>query len=114
MFCAVLGFSISADSCNASGNHPPCRKCREEKAATPGAEGKKVQKKCERCPETFLANSNRHRFCTKCQKAAYRDKARAWDRENRAQSITRELKHSGVGSKKEAEKHDDSLRDSRI
>jgi hypothetical protein len=29
-----------------------------------------IRKKCERCPEIFLATNNRQRFCPKCQKAA--------------------------------------------
>ena len=30
--------------------------------------GRMIRKKCERCPETFLAKSNAQRFCPKCQK----------------------------------------------
>lgn len=42
-----------------------------------------IQKKCAHCLETFLAKGNAQRFCPRCQKAAYRDKARQWDRTNR-------------------------------
>ena len=42
-----------------------------------------IRKKCDRCPETFLARSNAQRFCPRCQRAAYRDKSREWDREKR-------------------------------
>jgi hypothetical protein len=44
-----------------------------------------IRRQCERpgCPETFLAKSNAQRFCPKCQRAAYRDTSRAWDRVSR-------------------------------
>lgn len=39
-----------------------------------------IRKTCARCPETFLAKGNAQRFCPRCRRTAYRDKAREWDR----------------------------------
>ena len=47
-----------------------------------------IRKKCDRCPEIFMAKSNAQRFCPKCQKAGYRDKARSWDRSNRKSAFS--------------------------
>ena len=44
---------------------------------------KMIRRKCVRCPDFFLAKSNRQQFCPKCQKAGRRNKAREWDRANR-------------------------------
>ena len=46
-----------------------------------------IRKKCERCSETFMAKSNAQRFCPKCQKPGYRDKARVWDRSKRKSAL---------------------------
>lgn len=35
-----------------------------------------IRKKCERCPETFLAKNNRQRFCPACQKWNEKEKTR--------------------------------------
>lgn len=42
-------------------------------------EGRKrlIRKKCERCPEIFLAKSNAQRFCPACQKWNENEKTRA-------------------------------------
>ena len=40
-------------------------------------------RKCERCREDFRGRSNAQRFCDGCQQAAYRNKARGWDKDKR-------------------------------
>jgi hypothetical protein len=46
---------------------------------------RRAWKTCERpgCEKSFLARSNAQRFCPACQRGAYREKSREWDREKR-------------------------------
>jgi len=88
--CLILGFRIDREKvCNASGNHPLCRKClsRQSEPADLSA-GEKfyliapeeerpiqghglpaikgtVRKGCE-CGRVFFPQSNRQRFCDRC------------------------------------------------
>ena len=81
-YCAVLGFAI--DVCGASGNHPLCRECLSgEITGEPLDPERKAKKHCGRCGKAFSPGSNAEKYCQRCRKWAYRDKARAWDRENR-------------------------------
>lgn len=83
--CAILGFEIHSEACNASGNHSICRKCRsvvEDNPAIPLERARRSRKRCE-CGRIFSPKSNRQRLCEICKPQAERRRKAEWERKRR-------------------------------